>query len=71
MCSRRPVENITFSTKYNLQLDLYLPVDAATARLRPAMVAVHGGGGGQMPSYPSGRALIDTYTGAIFRDTWR
>lgn len=44
MCSRRPVENITFSTKYNLQLDLYLPVDAATARLRPAMVAVHGGG---------------------------
>ena len=30
--------------RYELQLDLYLPVDTASPRRRPAMVAVHGGG---------------------------
>ena len=39
-----PILNITFSKKYNLQLDLYLPKDDTTTRLRPTMVAVHGGG---------------------------
>tara|TARA_B110000208_G_scaffold170193_1_gene211542 strand:+ start:2339 stop:3139 length:801 start_codon:yes stop_codon:yes gene_type:complete len=39
-----PIANITFSEKYALKLDIYLPVDVASPRLRPAMVAVHGGG---------------------------
>jgi dienelactone hydrolase len=39
-----PYTNITFSSKYNLQLDLFLPLDRSSTRLRPCMVAVHGGG---------------------------
>ena len=40
----QPVVNITFSEKYALQLDLYLPLNDSATRLRPAVVAIHGGG---------------------------
>jgi pectinesterase len=39
-----PIANITFSAKYQLQLDLFLPTNDSPSRMRPAMVAVHGGG---------------------------
>lgn len=40
----QPIVNLTFSAKYALQLDLYLPLHDSATRLRPAMVALHGGG---------------------------
>ena len=37
-------KNITFSTKYHLKLDLYQPALIGNCTLRPAIVAIHGGG---------------------------